>query len=94
MPYVSLLSHVMFLQNCTGILNQFSTSYLNGFIDCCQFNLLYFGTTMMLLLFFSKEMFGKAGVNVLVKFLKMDVGLLSSGLGHFGLLVSAINCVW
>lgn len=49
---------------------------------------------MMLLLFFSKEMFGKAGVNVLVKFLKMDVGLLSSGLGHFGLLVSAINCVW
>lgn len=41
-----------------------------------------------------KELFGMQGVNVLVEYLKMDSRLLTSGLGHFSLLVSAINCTW
>lgn len=41
-----------------------------------------------------KELFGTEGVSILVEFLKMDIGFLASGLGHFGLVVSVVNCVW
>lgn len=41
-----------------------------------------------------KELFGTEGVSILVEFLKMDIGFLASGLGHFGLVVSVVNCIW
>lgn len=41
-----------------------------------------------------KELFGEAGVNVCVNYLKTDPKLLNSGLGHHRLLLSAVDCVW
>ena len=41
-----------------------------------------------------KELFGEAGVNVCVNYLKTEPKLLNSGLGHHRLLLSAVDCVW
>ncbi|ELU15468.1 hypothetical protein CAPTEDRAFT_176397 [Capitella teleta] len=41
-----------------------------------------------------KELFGSQGVDVVVDFLNTDPHLLSSGLGHHRLLLSAVDCVW
>ncbi|KAH3715889.1 cilia- and flagella-associated protein 69-like [Dreissena polymorpha] len=41
-----------------------------------------------------KELFGEAGVNVCVHYLRTDPKLLSSGLGHHRLLLTAVDCVW
>jgi len=41
-----------------------------------------------------KELFGNAGVDILIRYLKMDPKLLTSGLGHNTLLLAAIDCVW
>lgn len=41
-----------------------------------------------------KELFGGKGISVLTDYLKMDLNLLNSGLGHHRLLLCAIQCVW
>ena len=41
-----------------------------------------------------QELFGEEGVDVLVSYLKLDLSLLTSGLGHQLLLITAIDCVW
>ena len=45
-------------------------------------------------LFPCQELFGQSGVDVVVEYLRTDLGLLSSGLGHHRLLLAAIDCVW
>lgn len=41
-----------------------------------------------------KELFGSQGVDVVVEYLKTDVKLLTSGLGHHRLLLAAVDSVW
>ncbi|KAK2187769.1 hypothetical protein NP493_155g04048 [Ridgeia piscesae] len=41
-----------------------------------------------------QELFEEEGVDVLVSYLKLDLSLLTSGLGHQLLLITAIDCVW
>ena len=41
-----------------------------------------------------QELFGSEGIDMLVKYLRMDTALLSSGLGHYCLLMAAISCTW
>ena len=45
-------------------------------------------------MFLYKELFGGKGIDVLTEYLKMDLDLLNSGLGHHRLLLCAIQCVW
>ncbi|PAA75987.1 hypothetical protein BOX15_Mlig017060g2, partial [Macrostomum lignano] len=42
----------------------------------------------------NKDLFGPSGVATLVQFLRTDPGLLSSGLGHYQLVIGAIDAVW
>ncbi|KAB5565405.1 hypothetical protein PHYPO_G00241010 [Pangasianodon hypophthalmus] len=41
-----------------------------------------------------KDLFGADGVEVTVRYLKMDPAQLYSGLGHNRLILSAVDCVW
>lgn len=41
-----------------------------------------------------KELFGGQGVELVVRYLKTNTKLLSSGLGHHKLLLAAIDCAW
>ncbi|XP_017341165.1 cilia- and flagella-associated protein 69 [Ictalurus punctatus] len=41
-----------------------------------------------------KDLFGAEGVEVTVRYLKMDPAQLYSGLGHNRLVLSAVDCVW
>lgn len=43
----------------------------------------------------AQELFGGYdGVNLLVSYLKRDIGKFGSGLGHNRLLLAAVDCVW
>jgi len=39
-------------------------------------------------------LFGSEGVDIITDYLRMDLRLLSSGLGHHRLLLCAIQCTW
>ncbi|MBN3305652.1 CFA69 protein, partial [Amia calva] len=41
-----------------------------------------------------KELFGPEGVELLVRFLKMDPALFYSGLGHNKLILTTVDCIW
>ncbi|RUS81453.1 hypothetical protein EGW08_010793 [Elysia chlorotica] len=41
-----------------------------------------------------KELFGIQGVDMVVRYLRTDTKLLSSGLGHHKLLLASIDCTW
>jgi len=41
-----------------------------------------------------KELFGQAGVEVVVHFLKTNPKLLNSGMGHHQLMLAAVDCIW
>lgn len=41
-----------------------------------------------------QDLFGAEGVEVTVRYLKMDPAQLYSGLGHNRLVLSAVDCVW
>lgn len=41
-----------------------------------------------------KELFGVQGVDMVVRYLRTDIKLLNSGLGHHKLLLAAIDCTW